>query len=170
MEPKRYTWADSGSESEDSFDDERVVTALPNIHESAPAEVRKKPKKKRDDREEELKTDPNLVTKIDQSKKQTTKSYLRPDGTPMSKKEIQQKELEEMDSLFDEFGIAESSAQSEVKEQEGQQEPIESKKGKTQVGGKPSNRAAINAVRAEISARQEKAKKSQKKSKQQYPH
>jgi hypothetical protein len=162
MEAKRTTWADSDSESEDSFDDERQVTALPNIQDSGHTEVRKKSKKKHHEEEEKL--DPNLVTKIEQPRKPAPKVYLRADGTPMSKKEIKQKELEEMDSLFDEFGIDETQP---THTQTSNEPQTEGKKTKGQ--SRPAKRsAAVDAVRAEISARQEKAKK--KKSKQQFPY
>jgi hypothetical protein len=62
-------------------------------------------KKERLDEDEEP-TEPSVSTKI--SSQQATVDppvYVRTDGTALSKKEIQQKQLDELDSILNEFGI-----------------------------------------------------------------
>jgi len=164
MEPKRSRWADTDSESEDeNIPTENIITSFKDTEEPKQSQQAKKKKKKKrvKEEEEEEKYDPNITTRLaPQVPKPSEEKKVRSDGTTASKKEIKQKELDELDALLKEFGV-EGTPQTENAEQQTAQ--ASSKAKKTQP--KTSKKEVFEAVRTEINARVEKSKKSKKKDK-----
>ena len=163
MEARRK-WADSESDDEEEREVEntegRVITSLPSLESNNKSQkAKKKVKVKKSEHEE--KVDPNLVTKITNSEVKTDTKSLRPDGTTASKKEIKEKELEELNKLLAEFGTPQET-EVETEEKKTQKEQEKNTKSKK---AKPSKKEIFENVRSEIVARTEKSKKSKKKDK-----
>jgi hypothetical protein len=103
-------WAEDESDEEhhSDFIEERMITSLPKIDEPR-SRIKKSSKKKksREDREPE----PSVSTKIVSSSVQPAEALVRVDGSTLSKKERKQKELDELDSIFNELGVDVTSAE-----------------------------------------------------------
>lgn len=160
---KQSRWADSDSEEEREQPTEHVITSLGTADaqaEHSTATKKKKKKKHQSDSEEELPTDPNLVTRIVQAPPAAPQKHLREDGTAAKKKEIKKKEIEELDSILQELGVSEESkaaAEAAAKSEADSQPKNKSKKG--------SKKEIFTNVLAESTARAEKVKKTKKREK-----
>ncbi|CAG9321153.1 unnamed protein product [Blepharisma stoltei] len=165
MEPQpKNRWVMSDSEEEEEEvkpQDEHIITSLPTLEDAKAPKPKKKKKSKSKPKEEEEKVDPNLTTKIVAEQKVEAKN-LRPDGTTASKKEVQKKELDELDSILQEFGL---QPQDKTAEQQAHEE--DNKQNQQKGKAKSSKKEVFESVRAEINARN--TKKSKKKDKMNYP-
>ena len=156
MEARRK-WADSESDEEEDekvLSQERVITSLPSLEvQSKSSKPKKRVKVKKEEAEEKL--DPNLITKLTTETKSKT-TNLR---TTASKKEIKEKELEELNKLLSELGDfpQPQPTEEEIKKSEKEQEK-NPKKNKP----KTSKKELIENARSEIAARNEKIKKNKK--------
>ena len=130
MEARRK-WADSESDEEEDekvLSQERVITSLPSLEvQSKSSKPKKRVKVKKEEAEEKL--DPNLITKLTTETKSKT-TNLRADGTTASKKEIKEKELEELNKLLSELGDfpQPQPTEEEIKKSEKEQEKNPKKK------------------------------------------
>ncbi|CAG9321989.1 unnamed protein product [Blepharisma stoltei] len=160
-QPKnRWVMSDSeDEEEEEKVETEKIITSLPTVEEAKAPKQKKKKRSKPKEKEEEI--DPNLTTKIVIEQKTEAKN-LRADGTTASKKEVQKKELDELESILQEFGLQpqeKGKTEAEIHEENSKQSQ---QKGKAKV----SKKEVFENVRAEINAR---TKKSKKKDKMSYP-
>lgn len=161
MEARRK-WADSESDEEEvEPTQERIITSLPSLDTQAKTTKPKKKVKVRKEEPEE-KLDPNLVTKLStaDSKPKPENKNLRPNGTTASKKEIKEKELEELNKLLADLGVTAEPTAEEEEQKKNQKELEKNSKNKKP---KSSKKELFENVRSEIVARTEKSKKNKKK-------